>query len=62
MGKRVRILVSVVVFIIYIFNPLNTRTNVSSFVGSLTVFANLTPVLEPDSLKVVIWTKDGQYP
>ena len=54
MGTRLRILIGVILVAIYVFNPFFIRTSISNFVGSLTTFANLAPIIEPDSLKVDI--------
>ncbi len=52
MGKRARISVGVFVIAIYVFNPLYIRTGLSNFASSITSFANLAPVTDPNSLKV----------
>lgn len=52
MGKRARISIGIVVVAVYVFNPLYIRTGASNFASSITSFANLAPVTDPNSLKV----------
>ena len=66
MGKRARIGVGVLVVAVYVFNPLYIRTGAANLASSITSFANLAPVTDPNSLKVSVgelkrsvWTLTG---
>lgn len=54
MGKRARIGVGVLVVAVYVFNPLYIRTGAANLASSITSFANLAPVTDPNSLKAAI--------